>query len=138
MGRRVRDARTAKGMTQEQLGRAVSVKKAMISAVERGAFSPSVEVLIGLGAALGTGIDSLIYGPESPRLQPLLPGTTIDERIAALPDAMREAVLQTLRKCEIAAKAVPAQFLTPPSGDDLEQFMVLLERLSKTLPPSND
>jgi len=137
MGHRVRQARDAKHITQEKLAAAVHKKKALISAIERGVTAPSAEVLIGLGSILGTGVDALIYGPDARTSQSLhLPGTSIEERVSALPAAMREAVLQTLRKCEIASKAVPAQFLTPPSGDDLEQFMNLLERLSKTLPPT--
>jgi len=51
---RVRDLRTKRGLTLEQLAKASGVSRAMISRVERGEASPTAALLARLCAALGT------------------------------------------------------------------------------------
>lgn len=64
-GDRLREARAASGLTQEQLGFAVGVTKASISAWENGRETPSFRVLVDLRDALNRSLDELICGRVS-------------------------------------------------------------------------
>lgn len=64
-GDRLREARSASGLTQEQLGFAIGVTKASISAWENGRETPSFRVLADLRASLNRSLDELICGQES-------------------------------------------------------------------------
>ena len=52
-GRRVRTLRAANGLTQEELGRAAGIDYKHLSAVERGAKTPSFDAIGKLAKALG-------------------------------------------------------------------------------------
>lgn len=131
MGARVRIAREARKMTQEQLGAAVGIGKGMISAIERGRFMPSVVVLRGLGRTLHTGVDALLEPMPARTPQGQLPGMSVAERIDALPEAMREFVLVALARAEGAVKHVPSQFLRPTTSEDWPAFAAYLEALTR-------
>ncbi len=60
--KRLKEARTAAELTQEQLGFAVDVTKSSISAWENGREMPSLRNLPKLRAALGCSLDHLICG----------------------------------------------------------------------------
>ena len=51
-GRRLRELRRAKGMTQEELGKAVKLDYKFIGAIERGAKTPSIQTAEKLAIAL--------------------------------------------------------------------------------------
>lgn len=59
---RLREARKAAGLTQEQLGFAVDVTKSSVSAWENNREAPSFKLLHQLRAALGCSLDELICG----------------------------------------------------------------------------
>ena len=61
---RLREARAAAGLTQEQLGFATDVTKSSVSAWENGREMPSFKVLPALRKALGVSLDALICGDE--------------------------------------------------------------------------
>lgn len=70
---RLRQARLAAGLTQEQLGFEVNVTKASISAWENGRETPSFKTLSALSKALGQSLDALVLGdgwPEETIAQP--------------------------------------------------------------------
>lgn len=56
---RVKDLRTAAGLTQEQLAKAIGVTQTVIAAWERGAYSPKAAKLPVLAAALGVTVNEL-------------------------------------------------------------------------------
>lgn len=58
-GRRLRELRRLRGLTQEQLGELIGVSYQHIGMLERGRRSPSVEMLISLCCALDCSCDSL-------------------------------------------------------------------------------
>ena len=64
-GDRLREARIAAGMTQEQLGFAVGVTKSSVSAWENGRETPNFRVLPDLREALKRSLDALICGEGS-------------------------------------------------------------------------
>lgn len=66
LGKRLKDLRKSKGLTQQQVADRVWVTKAMISSYELSARSPSYEVLIKLSKLFGVTTDYLL-GVESSR-----------------------------------------------------------------------
>ncbi|MFC4729356.1 helix-turn-helix domain-containing protein [Coralloluteibacterium thermophilus] len=62
---RLRAARLALGMTQEELGFELGVTKASVSAWETGREAPSFRLLPGLREALACSLDALICGIEA-------------------------------------------------------------------------
>lgn len=63
---RLREARVAAGLTQEQLGFALGVTKSSVSAWENGRETPSFRVLPQMRAVLRQSLDELICGASSP------------------------------------------------------------------------
>ena len=59
---RLREARVAIGLTQEQLGFALGVTKSSVSAWENGRETPSFKVLPALRATLRRSLDELVCG----------------------------------------------------------------------------
>lgn len=108
-GDRLREARTASGMTQEQLGFALGVTKASISAWENGRETPSFRVLPELRNALKRSLDELICGvgptsttkPHDRDKAELRAGSvherTLLVRFRALTAKKREAFLEILK-----------------------------------------
>lgn len=135
MGSRIKQAREAKELSQEALGKLVGVGKGMVSATETGRFMPSAPVLIKMGVELGTGVDELAYGPEHTFKQVTLPGFGLDERINALPAALKEYMVQKLKELELLSRSIPLDYLAPPTGANYRQFEAMLDALSKRLPP---
>lgn len=64
---RLREARVAAGMTQEQLGFALGVTKSSVSAWENGRETPSFRTLPQLRAVLRRSLDELICGASAVR-----------------------------------------------------------------------
>lgn len=62
---RLREARVAAGMTQEQLGFALGVTKSSVSAWENGRETPSFRTLPQLRAVLRRSLDELICGASA-------------------------------------------------------------------------
>ena len=105
-GDRLREARNALGMTQEQLGFALGVTKASVSAWENGRETPSFRVLPDMRNALQRSLDELICGIDV-ATSPAVPDDTDKVRSAheravlvrfrALPAKKREAFLEMLK-----------------------------------------
>ena len=64
-GDRLRAARIAAGMTQEQLGFALGVTKSSVSAWENDREAPGFRLLPVLRTALGCSLDELVMGPAA-------------------------------------------------------------------------
>jgi transcriptional regulator with XRE-family HTH domain len=64
-GARLKEARTAKGLTQRQLGDLVGVVDSMITRIERGTRQASAPLIGQLAEALGVTTDWLINGKKS-------------------------------------------------------------------------
>ena len=109
-GDRLREARIATGMTQEQLGFALGVTKSSVSAWENNRETPGFRLLPSLRAELGRSLDELVCGAaaasqgsrETVREAPELYVGSREEgtllvRYRALPPKRREAVLELLK-----------------------------------------
>ena len=65
IAQRVRAARTAAGLTQEELAGRADVSRALVGAVERGRHMPAADAAIRLAAALGSSVERL-FGSADP------------------------------------------------------------------------
>lgn len=60
---KMKAARAAKGMTQQDLASAVGVTRQTIVAIEKGDYNPTVRLCVDICLALGTTLDGLFW-PE--------------------------------------------------------------------------
>jgi transcriptional regulator with XRE-family HTH domain len=85
MGDRLRQARTARGLSLRRLAEVLGVSPSLISQVETGRAKPSVNTLYALANELGISLDTLLFmDTEPPRRQVAADGT-IEPFEAALP-----------------------------------------------------
>jgi putative transcriptional regulator len=61
LGSRLKEARTAAGLTQAELAERVSVSRKTINTVENGVFIPSTLLALKLAAALGKKVEDLFF-----------------------------------------------------------------------------
>lgn len=64
IGERLKELRTAKGLTQSELGRRAEVGKSQISRYEAGVVHPSVATMYRLAYAFGVEVSELIAGTK--------------------------------------------------------------------------
>jgi transcriptional regulator with XRE-family HTH domain len=64
IGTNVRNARIAKGMTQEELAERSGFSQQYISGLERGRRNPTIVSIYELGQALGVSHDALVVSPD--------------------------------------------------------------------------
>ncbi|HEY2549911.1 MAG TPA: substrate-binding domain-containing protein [Streptosporangiaceae bacterium] len=87
-GGRLRLARQARGLSQQQLAGMAGVSRQAVSAVESGVSDPSLRVALALAQALGTSIEE-VFGPAPPSLpvtaRPLAPLGEPGSRVALAP-----------------------------------------------------
>lgn len=77
MKQRIREIRTERGISQEDLAELVNVSRQTVSKWENGTVSPSADNLSQLSRALGVPVDALLHEDWSPP----------DIRVAAIPDS---------------------------------------------------
>ncbi|MGK6353856.1 helix-turn-helix transcriptional regulator [Sphingomonas sp. DT-207] len=65
MESRLRELRTQRGWTQEELGRQVGVSRQAIIAIETGRHDPSLDLAYRLAARFGQPVESLFPNPHS-------------------------------------------------------------------------
>ena len=107
-GDRLRAARIATGMTQEQLGFALGVTKSSVSAWENDRETPGFRLLPELRTALGRSLDELVCGVEPQPVREMIremPDLYVGNqaerallvRYRSLPPKRREALLELLK-----------------------------------------
>src|SRR6267142_1594220 len=86
-GARLRLARQARGLSQQQLAGVAGVTRQAVSAVESGHSDPSLRVALGLARALGMTVEEL-FGPGEPGdpvlARPVAPVSAPGSRVALL------------------------------------------------------
>jgi putative transcriptional regulator len=63
LGTKLREARTAAGLTQAQLAELIGVSRKTINTVENGVFTPSTTLALKLARALKTSVEELFFLP---------------------------------------------------------------------------
>ena len=61
---RLKSARAAKDLSQQQLADMVSVSRQTINAIEKGDYNPTIHLCIAICRALGTTLDELFWTEE--------------------------------------------------------------------------
>lgn len=112
---RLREARVAMGLTQEQLGFAVGVTKSSVSAWENGRETPSFHALPRLRAALHRSLDELVCGlAESARESQQESATDrASESSLVARDEKERAVLLRYRSLSARRRAALLELLGP-------------------------
>lgn len=64
---RIQDLRNSKGLTQEELAKAVDVTRATILAIEKGNYNPSLELAFRLAKFFKLGIEEIFFEKRSHR-----------------------------------------------------------------------
>lgn len=93
IGKRIRDARKAKNITQDQLATAIGCASNHLSAIENGANRPSLELVIKIATVLDSSIDYFLMDSPCASTKYL-----IDHRIAPKLDACSALELQYIDK----------------------------------------
>ncbi|MGW0576319.1 helix-turn-helix domain-containing protein [Streptomyces sp. NPDC002920] len=62
IGRRIRDARDDRGLTQEQVFLAVPLNRSYYQDIEAGSANPTLDMLLGIARAIGIPLPDLLRG----------------------------------------------------------------------------
>lgn len=92
LGGKLREARAARGWTQEQLADAVGKTTEHISYLERGERSPSFELLLDIAHALQTSPSVLLSGDDPEGISNVVEALAVAPTSAPLPDPVQESV----------------------------------------------
>lgn len=95
IGIRIKEAREAKHLTQEQLAEIVGLSSTHISVIERGVKAPKLETFIEIANALDVTSDSLLLDVLDNSLQ--IAATELSEQIKRLPPKEQQKILKAVR-----------------------------------------
>ena len=95
IGQRIKYAREAANLTQEELAWAVGCTAKHIGAIEKGIKTPKMETFIVIANAIGASADMLLQDLISSPVDPLASGMAA--AVAPLSDAMQKRVIKALR-----------------------------------------
>ncbi|MET0548920.1 MAG: helix-turn-helix transcriptional regulator [Xanthomonas sp.] len=111
-GDRLREARKAAGLTQEQLGFALDVTKSSVSAWENDRETPSFRLLPTLRNVLNRSLDELVCGVG--------PGKRVQDLPSDYPllaqDAQERALLARYRNASVRRRDAVLELLKPDNG----------------------
>ena len=95
LGKRIKEAREKRNMTQEELAAAVDYSVDHMSVIERGIKPPKLDRLIAIANVLDVGTDYLLQEDLNAAL--LLQASELSEQIQVLPSDSQRIVLNVLR-----------------------------------------
>ncbi len=124
-GPRMKQARLAAGKTQQQIADAIGKTKAAVSNFEKNHNLPSLETVMAFAQETKVSLDWLLLGKQ--------PEGEFDQRIRALPEALKEYVISSLLLAERVQLSIPARFLRPPTTESYVEFSAYLQRLSEEM-----
>ena len=123
LGDRMRAIRKQLDLTQADISAMLECTRGAVSQFETGNNQPGIETLVTFARATGASLDWLLLGKT--------PGGQYDPRIQALPDALRQYVIEALLLAERVQLSIPDGLLAPPTTANYAQFSDYLLRLSK-------
>ena len=112
VGKRVKDLRLARNLTQEQLGERASLSYKFVGEVERGIGNPTLDTLASLAAALGVEIVDLVSDGRT-----ITYGDVSDRDVAVVRDA-RKSRLPAIRLDSPRSSPAVAGSQSRPAGPD--------------------
>lgn len=126
LGERMRAARMQRGLKQADVAAMLSCTRGAVSQFETGNNQPSLETLIDFAKSTNVSLDWLLLGKQA--------GGQYDPRIQALPEALRQYVVEALLLAERVQLSIPAELLAPPTSANYAQFSEYLTKLSASTP----
>ena len=112
-GDRLREARIAAGMTQEQLGFELDVSKSAISAWENNREAPSFRLLPELRRQLRRSLDELICGVQPADASPECAARPSDDTSPTARDEKERALLMRFRVLSAQRRAALLELIKP-------------------------
>lgn len=95
IGARIKEAREARGLTQEQLAELVSLSPTHMSVIERGVKGPRLETFVQIANGLSVTADSLLLDVLDQSLQ--ITATELSEAVKHLPPREQRKVWKVVR-----------------------------------------
>lgn len=129
----LRRLRLARGYTQEELGKLLSVQKSAISKYERGTVVPTADILLRLSDIFGVSVDVLLG--RSPPTPSDAPQATIPPLLVSVPTSPTREYLRLAAAflADTLDRAIAAQKTAATPGDDV--VAVDVAALIQALPP---
>lgn len=124
-GERFKSARAQRGLSQEDVAAFMDVSRVAVSHYEAGKNFPQLAQLIKFCDETKVSMDWLVLNRQ--------PVGQFDERLHALPDALKMYVLEALLLAERVAHSLPAKLLAPPTTKNYADFSAYLQKLSEDL-----
>lgn len=94
VGRRIKQAREVKGLTQEQLAEKVSLSASHMSVIERGIKPPKLETFVEIANVLEIDANSILTDVLS--VSNKIVSSQVSARLSALPPAKQKKILRVL------------------------------------------
>ena len=95
IGRNIRNARKAQGMTQEKLAEIVDISPTHMSVIERGVKTPKLDTFVRIANALGVSADALLQDGVDHANESIMAELSI--RIGRLPQKEQTRILNAIR-----------------------------------------
>jgi transcriptional regulator with XRE-family HTH domain len=125
LGERMKAARLQRGLKQADIAAMLGCTRGAVSQFETGLNKPNIETLVTFANETGISLDWLLLGKNN--------GGQYDQRIAALPEALRMYVIEALILAERVRLSIPAELLLPPTSANYAQFSEYLTKLSQNI-----
>ena len=94
LGKRIKAAREAAGLTQEELAAAVDYSVDHMSVIERGVKSPKLEKLVAIANVLHIGADELLQ--DALDTATVIQASELSRKLGTLPPALQRKVMNIL------------------------------------------
>lgn len=124
LGARIKQARKDAKQTQEQVAEALGLTKGAISQWENNGTTPELAQFRSFCSVVNASADEILLGKK-------LRG--LEKRIGALPEALREYVIQALEFAEEIKAMIPTRFLVTPTKSTYQAFHQNLVELAQSV-----
>lgn len=122
----MKTARLAAKKTQDQIAEGLKLTKGAVSQWETNTTTPTLGQFRAFCDLTGASADELLLNRRL---------SALEKRIGALPDALREYVMQAIELAEHTRERIPSRFLTAPTKQTYPAFHQYLIELSETIRP---
>lgn len=139
VGERIRKARKAKGLTQEELAKSLGVSFAMIGQYERGERNPKLDTLQRIADALDVNVGLLLYGENSTTIDSdgvrysgkYIPQSEIDEDEEGIYKGAIKPVLREVGNAFDEVTGNIVEVLQDMTEENKRLFLELAKKMSK-------
>lgn len=130
VGKRIREVRKSKGMTQDQLAAATSLSKSFISEVENDSRNASAKNLLNIANALGASVEYLLRGVSAGAQQPES-AVTIPTQLAAAAERLGLSFTETLDLLQTQRSVLARRAANAPKELTIDNWVDLHKAIKK-------